>query len=53
MKRQITIYLPQPLLTEVAVEAKRLERTTAWLLIHAWQLVKQRLSEHPVPLEAY
>ena len=42
-----SFYLPEPMLEEIRVEAKRLNRSVSWVVQRAWKLARPELSELP------
>lgn len=52
-KRKQRVYFPPEMVEEVAREAQRLDRSTAWLMHHAWQIARaevRALPSAPKPL---
>lgn len=45
-----TLYFPNDINKELRATAKRLGRSPAWLLRHAWMLAKSRIQQTPAPL---
>jgi uncharacterized small protein (TIGR04563 family) len=41
------LYFPSELLDEIQHEARRLDRSVTWLLIHAWMLARNDICEFP------
>lgn len=46
-KRKITIYLTEEVRQEIGKEAKRLDRTTSWLLRKAWLIAQEEIKSYP------
>jgi uncharacterized small protein (TIGR04563 family) len=42
-----SFYLPEPMLEEIKLEAKRLNRSVSWVVQRAWKLAKRELGELP------
>ncbi len=38
-----SLYFPGEMLTEIKEEAKRLERSTSWVVAHAWRLAHDKI----------
>ena len=46
-KRKQSLYLPEDMLHEVQVEAKRLDRSLSWVLQFAWKFGRKHVREIP------
>tara|TARA_B100000035_G_C20828527_1_gene477606 strand:- start:153 stop:341 length:189 start_codon:yes stop_codon:yes gene_type:complete len=46
-KRKTTIYLTDNVRKEIEREAKRLDRTTSWLLRKAWLIAQEEIKSYP------
>ncbi len=46
MVRQ-SFYIPEDMLKEIKEEARRLERSTAWVVVRAWILARDQIKEMP------
>jgi uncharacterized small protein (TIGR04563 family) len=42
-----SFYLPEPMLEEIRLEARRLNRSVSWVVQRAWKLAKREMQELP------
>ena len=40
-----SVYLSAPILREIRAEAKRLDRSIAWVVKHAWKISRAKIKE--------
>lgn len=45
--RRQSLYFPADIYEEVRAEAKRLDRSTSWVVVIAWKLARERLKKIP------
>jgi uncharacterized small protein (TIGR04563 family) len=46
-KHRQSFYLPETMLDEIRIEAKRLNRSVSWVVQRAWKLAKRELGTLP------
>ena len=45
-KRKQSLYFPKEMLDEVAVEARRLDRSLSWIFQRAWKIAKPEIAKY-------
>ena len=47
-KRKQSLYFPKEMLEEVAMEARRLDRSLSWIVQRAWKLAKPEFAKYQI-----